>query len=417
MFPATLETLRNGARLALAPDPNAESVTFAVFVASGSRHEPKRLCGISHFIEHMLFKGTPSRTALEISQAIEGRGGSFNAATGEETTCFYATLPCEFLPVAAEILADMYIDAAIEEKEFLRERGVILEEIKMYADDPSSVVDENLSAALFKGHPLARPVAGTPETLAAMEPGMLRAYISKCYVPSATVIAVSGNFDPGDARALADERFGALAGGKAPRSPAFRAGAPVEHETTVSRDVQQEQLAVGFRTFGRNDPRRWAMLVFDSMMGRSMSSRLFQSIREKHGLSYDVRSYAQNFSDTGAWAVFMGLDPANEAQALEVLGKEFAKIKSRKPGAAELRRTKDYIEGTFRLSLETPRSRVFHIGPSVLNYGRILSVEEIVAGIEAVTAEDVTALADEILCDGAKAVSRVLPASLPKAVK
>ena len=414
MFPATLEKLRNGARMALMPDPNAESVTFAVFVKSGSRHEPAALGGISHFIEHMLFKGTPTRTALEISQAIEGRGGGFNAATGEESTLFYATMPCEFLPTAAEIIADMYMNASIPGVEFERERRVVLEEMKMYDDDPSSVVDENLSAALFCGHPLARPVIGTEETLAGMTPETLRAYIAKSYVPSATVIAVSGNFDPGDAKALAEKFFGTLSGGRPPRSPAFPRRRAPKPQTDAYRDVQQMQLAIGYRTFGRNDPRRWALNVLDAMMGRSMSSRLFQSIREKRGLSYDVHSTAQYFDDTGAWAVFLGLDPANESKARAAIDRELARIKAHKPSAAELRRTKDYLEGTFRLSLESPRSRVFHAGPSVLCYGRICTIEEIVDNIESVTAADVSAVANDVFDDSLKSVSRVMPESMRK---
>ena len=414
MPPATLEKLSNGMRLALAPDANAESVTLALFVASGSRHEPAALSGISHFIEHMLFKGTKLRTALDITQAIEGRGGNFNAATGEDYTCFFATLPWEFLPVAAEILSDMYLNASIPDAEFERERRVVEEEIKMYDDDPSSVVDENLSAALFKGHPLARPVVGFPRTLDAMTPQTLRDYMAKCYVPEATVAVVSGRFDPADARALVTEYFGALSGGRAPRSPRFRRTLPVTPEIKAARDVQQLQLAVGYRTFGRSDPRRWALMVFDNLMGRSMSSRLFQTIRERRGLSYDIRSCSQLFADTGAWAVFMGLDPKKESEALAALDREFAKIKAKRPSAAELRRTKDYIEGSFRLGLEAPRSRVFHLGPSVLYYSRIVPVEEVVGEIEKVTAEDVTAVANDILDNSMRSVSRVVPAGRAK---
>ena len=224
----------------------------------------------------------------------------------------------------------------------------------------------------------------------------------------------SGNFDPGDAKALAEKFFGTLSGGRPPRSPAFPVRRPPKPQTDAYRDVQQMQLAIGYRTFGRNDPRRWALNVLDAMMGRSMSSRLFQSIREKRGLSYDVHSTAQYFDDTGAWAVFLGLDPANESKARAAIDRELARIKAHKPSAAELRRTKDYLEGTFRLSLESPRSRVFHAGPSVLCYGRICTIEEIVDDIESVTAADVSAVANDVFDDSLKSVSRVMPESMRK---
>ena len=409
MPPATLETLPNGLRLVLAPDPNAESATFGLFLESGSRHEPAALGGISHFIEHMLFKGTATRTALEISRAIEGRGGNFNALTSEEGTCFYASMPYEFLSTAVDIVSDMYLNASIPDAEFERERRVIIEEIKMYDDDPSSVVDENLSAALFDGHALGRPVAGTPAKLMAMTPQTLRDYIKKAYAPSATVAVISGRFDPSSASALVRERFGSLPAGRPVKSSAFPASRAPKPSAEAKRDIQQLQLAAGFRTKGRDAADRYAYSLFDCMMGKSMSSRLFQSIREKRGLSYDVRSYLNLFRETGAWGVFMGLAPENEDKAMSVLEREFARAKSHKPSASELRRTKDFLEGSFRLGLESPRARLFYLGPCVINYGRIIPVAEMMAGFENVTPEQVMQAANEIIDDSARCISRVAP--------
>ena len=211
---ASLETLPNGLKLVLVPDDHVESVCFGLFVASGSRHEASKDAGISHFIEHMLFKGTATRTALAISQAIEGRGGNFNAYTSEEGTCFYAYLPCDYLPTAVDIISDMFVHAAIPDAEFARERQVILEEIKMYADEPDSVASENLSRALFPNNALGLPIAGSAATLDKMTPQTLREYIRRAYVPAATTAVVAGRFEPSAARALVEKALGGLAEGK-----------------------------------------------------------------------------------------------------------------------------------------------------------------------------------------------------------
>ena len=408
---ATLETLPNGLKLVLVPDDHVESVCFGLFVASGSRHEAAKDAGISHFIEHMLFKGTSTRSALAISQAIEGRGGNFNAYTSEEGTCFYAYLPCDYLPTAVDIISDMFVNAAIPDAEFARERQVILEEIKMYADEPDSVASENLSRALFPDNALGLPIAGSAATLDKMTPQTLRAYICRAYVPSATTAVVAGRFEPATARALVEKALGGLAEGKPlAHVPVNMRKRPVR-EVRAERDIQQVQLAMGFRTFGvrASARKKYAANVFDGLMGRSMSSRLFQSVREKRGLSYDIRSQIQFFEETGGWAVTAGLATDRVPQATEAIEREFVRIRAKKPGPAELNRTKEYLVGNFRLGLEQVRSRLFFFGNCVQTYGRILPPEEIVAGIAAVTADDVLAIANEILQEKNKSVSWVMP--------
>ena len=302
---ATLEKLGNGLRLVLAPDDHVESVCFGLFVASGSRHEAPADAGISHFIEHMLFKGTERRTALEISQAIEGRGGNFNAWTSEEGTCFYARLPCDCLDTGVDIISDMYLHAAIPDAEFARERLVILEEMKMYADEPDAVASENLSRALFPQNPVGQPIIGSEKTLMRMTPARLRAYIRKAYVPSATTAVVAGRFDADEVRRLVARSLGARRGGAPLGFARVKARPRPVREVRATRDVQQTQLALGYRTFGIHAPvrKKSAATVFDCLMGRSMSSRLFQSVRERRGLSYDIRSQLQLFEDVGGWAV------------------------------------------------------------------------------------------------------------------
>ena len=408
---AVLETLPNGLKLVLVPDDHVESVCFGLFVASGSRHEAAKEAGISHFIEHMLFKGTATRTALAISQAIEGRGGNFNAYTSEEGTCFYAYLPCDYLPTAVDIISDMFVHAAIPDAEFARERQVILEEIKMYADEPDSVASENLSRALFPDNALGLPIAGSAETLGRMTPQTLRKYIRRAYVPTATTAVVAGRFDPAAARALVENALGGLAGGRPlPYVPVKARQRPVK-EVRAERDIQQVQLAMGFRTFGVRAPARkkYAANVFDGLMGRSMSSRLFQSVREKRGLSYDIRSQLQFFEEVGGWAVTAGLATDRVPQAVSAIERELDRIRAKRPGAAELKRTKEYLVGNFRLGLEQVRARLFYFGNCVQTYGRILVPEEVVAGISAVTADDVLEIANEILQEKNKSVSWVVP--------
>lgn len=406
---ASLETLPNGLRLVLVPDSHAESVAFGLFVASGSRHEPAHVAGISHFIEHMLFKGTKTRSVTEITRTIEGHGGNFNAYTSEEGTCFYAVLPCEFLPAAVDVITDMYLHAAIPAAEFERERRVILEEIKMYDDEPDSVASENLSRALFPKNALGAPVAGSAKTLLPLTPADLRAYIHRAYVPAATVAVVVGNFDSADACALVSRVLGRLRPAKPLPFERIDSRVRVTPEIRAARDIQQVQLALGYRTFGQRDPRRYAATVFDGLMGRSMSSRLFQSVRERRGLSYDIRSSLQFFEDAGAWTVTAGLDTKRVPVALAAIRREIDRIRTTKVGAAELRRTKDYLIGNFRLAFEKPSSRLFYYGPCVLAYGHIVSPEEQIARTEAVTAADILAVAKAILDDRNLSISWVTP--------
>ena len=406
---AELETLPNGMRIVYAQDGRAESVSFGLFVASGSRHEGAKDAGVSHFIEHMLFKGTKKRSALAISQAIEGRGGNFNAWTSEEGTCFYAYLPAEGLAVAIDILCDMYLHAAIPAAEFARERHVILEEIKMYDDEPDSVAAENLSRQLFPGNALGLPIAGGEATLGKMTPSYLKRYMRRAYVPSDTVAVVAGRFDRAQARRLVAAHLGRMSSAKPVSFVPVDISVPVMPEMRVERDIQQVQLALGFRTFGTMDDRRYAAAVFNTLMGQTMSSRLFQSVRERRGLSYDIRSQLQLFADVGGWCVTAGLDAMRTSMALRAIDAEIDRIRQKKPSAAELRRTKDYLLGNFRLGFEQPRTRLFYFGLGVLAYGRIVPAAETVERIESVTSDDVLAVAQEILQDGNRAVSWVVP--------
>ena len=403
-----LGKLANGLRVAMLPC-EAESIAFGLFVSSGSRHETAKTAGISHFIEHMLFKGTATRTPIQITQAIEGRGGNFNACTGEEGTCYYAHMPDDCLEEAVDVISDMYLNATIPDDEFVREKGVVLEEIKMYADEPDSVAMENLQRNLFPGSALGAPVAGGPASLVPLRPVDLRRYIRTHYLPCNTIAVVVGNFDPGRALRIVSSRLGAFRrSAKAPTADNAARGRVVR-EQTVRRDVQQTQIALGYRTFGLRDPRKYAASVFDALMGRGMSSRLFQEIREKRGLSYDVSSRMHMFSDAGAWTITAGVDPGKAAAAVKTVDRELARICARRVSAAELRRTKEFMIGNFRLSHEKVTSKLFFCGSTLQAFGRIVRPEEQIDGIRAVTADDVRAVAQAIIRPEMRSLSMVVP--------
>ena len=403
-----LKTLRNGLRAVLVPC-EAESIAFGLFVASGSRHEDAAHAGISHFIEHMLFKGTPTRSPLDITQAIEGRGGNFNACTGEESTCYFAHLPNECLDEAIDILSDMYLRATIPADEFAREQQAVIEEIKMYADEPDSVALENLQRNLFPASTLGAPIADSAASLGPLTPAVLRRYVKTHHRPDNPIAVLVGAFDPGKALRTLEAKLGRFA-----RKAAASAAAEEDHGTvvptaSVTREINQAQLALGYRTFGLRDPRKYAATVLDAVLGRGMSSRLFQEVREKRGLSYDISSRLHLFADAGMFTVTAGLDASKADAARATIDRELARITTTRVGAEELRRTKEFLVGNFRLSHEKMTSKLFFYGQTMLAFGRLVSPAEQIAGIRAVTATDVRDVAREIFRPENRSLSWVLP--------
>ena len=404
------ETLKNGLRVVYVPC-EAESVAFGLFVSSGSRHEPPKVAGISHFIEHMLFKGTPTRRPIDITRAIEGRGGNFNAFTGEEATCYYAHLPDEYLKEAVDIISDMYLHALIPAEEFVREKKVVIEEIRMYADEPDAVAMENLQRSLFPSNPLGAPVAGSPETLLPLKPADLRKYIRSHYLPSNTVAVVAGHFDESAAHDVLTRTLGRLRSSAVPPSSALPVdfALPPVAEVSVSKEINQAQLALGYRTFGIRDSRKYAATVMDAILGRGMSSRLFQEVREKRGLSYDISSRMQFFSDAGMFTVSAGLDRAKAAKALATIDRELRRICEKRVSSAELNRVKEFLVGNFRLSHEKVTSKLFFYGATMSSFGRLVLPSEQVEGIAAVSSADVQDVANAILRPENRSLSWVLP--------
>ncbi len=404
------ETLKNGLRVVYVPC-EAESVAFGLFISSGSRYEEARVAGISHFIEHMLFKGTPTRRPIDITRAIEGRGGNFNAFTGEEATCYYAHLPDEYLNEAVEILGDMYLNASMPDDEFAREKQVVIEEIRMYADEPDAVAMENLQRSLFPCNPVGAPVAGSAASLSPLKPTDLKRYVRSHYLPQNTVAVIAGHFDESAAHDVLVRTFGRFRAGRhtVPAIVPVDFSVPPVAEVSVTKDVNQAQLALGYRSFGIHDPRKYAATVMDAILGRGMSSRLFQEVREKRGLSYDISSRMQFFEDAGMFTVSAGLDRTKTAKALSTIDRELMRIRTKRVSAAELNRVKEFLIGNFKLSHEKVTSKLFFYGATMSSFGRLVMPREQVEGIAAVSAADVQEVANEILKPENRSISWVLP--------
>ena len=406
--------LKNGATVVSAPIADAESVSVGIWVGAGGRHEKASLNGASHFLEHMLFKGTPTRSALAISQAIEGRGGYLNAFTQEEGTCYYARLPHEYLKQAFDVLSDMYLNAVIKEDDFNRERDVILEEIKMYQDQPQHVVQEKLQEVMFKGHALGAPLSGDEASLRKMSRETLLRYKARAYAPGSTVFAFAGRLDHAACVACAEKAVGGVRKAAGLDFARVDGRVPQGRLSLVKKEIAQVHAVVGFRVFGRHDDRRYALRVLNGLLGENMSSRLFQSVRERRGLCYSIQSSFQLFEETGLFAVSGGFDTQRAVAALKLTAKEMRRVLDTPVGASEMKRAKDYLLGTFRLGLESTSNQMMYIAESLLNYGRVVSPDETIAGIQAVTADDVQRVAADVFEPSRMTLSLVVPTIQPE---
>ena len=406
--------LKNGATVVSSSNAEAESVAVGIWVGVGGRHEKASVNGVSHFLEHMLFKGTPTRSALAISQAIEGRGGYLNAFTQEEGTCYYARLPYEYLPQAFDVLSDMYLNASVKEDDFNRERDVILEEIKMYQDLPQHVVQEKLQEVMFKGHALGAPLSGDEATLRKMSRETLLRYKAQAYAPGSTVFAFAGRLEHAACVACVEKAIGGVRKAKGLDFKRVDGTVAQEPLALVKKEIAQVHAVVGFRVFGRHDDRRYALRVLNGILGENMSSRLFQSVRERRGLCYSIQSSFQLFEETGVFTVSGGFDVQRAVAALRLTAKEIRRLMDTKVTAPELKRTKDYLLGSFRLGLEGTGNQMMYIAESLLNYGRVVRPEETIAGIQAVTADDVRRVAEDVFEPSRMTLSLVVPTTQPE---
>ena len=385
-----VSTGRGGLRVVSEPVPGVRSVAIGVWIGVGSRFERAEEAGISHFLEHMLFKGTPTLSPEEIAQVFDGLGGEVNAATGKDYTVLYCRVLDELVDRAMPVLTDMLQRPTLADLD--QEREVVLEEIAMYEDEPQDQIHDLASVAVFPDQALGRPVIGTAQVIGSVPADGVRAYHEGHYTAPNIVVAAAGNITHERVAELADGLLGDL-----PREPgagvyeAARPGSP----TLVVKEKATEQyhLCLGGPGLSRNDPRRHAQSVLDAVLGGSMSSRLFQEIREKRGLAYSVGSYAVGYADTGQVGVYLGTREDNLATACEVVGAELRRIAEEPLPEDELRRAKDHLKGRLVLGLESSGTRMNRIGRAVLTGTELLTVDETVDRIEAVTADDVLDLA------------------------
>jgi predicted Zn-dependent peptidase len=396
--------LPGGLRVITETMPTVRSVSFGVWVGVGSRDETPALAGSSHYLEHVLFKGTKRRDAMEISAALDAVGGEMNAFTSKEYTCFYARVLDNDLPLAVDVISDMMTSSVVRTSDVDSERGVILEEIAMHEDDPGDVVHDAFAEALFGDTPLGRPILGTVESITSLQRTAIHGYYRRRYRPENMVIAAAGNLDHAKVVRLVAKAFGEMLNGDAQidrrptpprvggRPPASRSGVSV-----VKRPTEQAHLVLGVPALSRVDDRRFALGVLNGALGGGMSSRLFQEIREKRGLAYSVYSYAAHHAETGMFGVYAGCQPAKAAEVLEICREQLDLVATGGITSEELARGKGQLAGALVLGLEDTGSRMSRLGKAELVYGEILTVDELLGRIKAVTLEQVREVAASVL--------------------
>lgn len=385
--------LENGMTVATAEMPHMASVSVGLWVGTGGRHEPAALNGVSHFIEHMLFKGTKRRTARDISAAIEGMGGYVNAYTSEESTCYYCKAQAGRFPAMLDVLMDMFLESQFAPAEMRKERAVIKEEIALYLDQPSQHVHDILNEIMWPNHPLGRCLTGTNESLDRITRGRLMRFHQEHYVGANSMLVAAGQIDHREAVRRARRFVRRLPAGRRPSSqpvePVFQGPALRCH----TRETTQTQLALGFPACSRHDDRRYALRLLNTILGENMSSRLFQTLREDHGLAYSIQSNLNFLDDTGAFVIAAGVEPDNLRRTLRFIARELRALARRAPSRRELRQAYDYLMGQLELSLEATGSQANWIGENILAYRRIVPLDEIKRKLRAVTPEELRKLA------------------------
>lgn len=385
-------TLPNGVRLISERLDTVRTVSVGIWIGNGSRYEPAALSGISHFIEHMIFKGTEKRSARHIAIAIDALGGQANAFTDKECTCYYMKVLDARLQNAVSILADMFLHSRFAQEDIDLERGVILEEIDMYEDSPEDVAIDKLFEQCYADSALGRPILGTAETLAGIDSAAMHGYMKQYYRPEDTVIAVSGHFADEDLEYIA-ELFSRMDGaGRNQFTPAQY------HPSLLLREkeIEQNHLCLSFPGVSLRSGDRYAMNLLSSIIGGGMSSRLFQSVREQNGLCYSVYSFTTPHLDTGLFSVYAGLGAETERQALALIVRELHAFCENGPEPDELSRCREQVKTTLLMGLESTGNRMMTIGRSELLRGEVLPIERVLAAYDSVTAADVLSLARRV---------------------
>jgi predicted Zn-dependent peptidase len=382
--------LPGGLRVFSEPLEEATSVALGVWIRAGSRDESHEVAGITHLMEHMLFKGTPEMDALQVAQAFESIGAQENAATGEEYTVLYARFLPEHLERALEVMSDMVLRPTLADLE--REREVIVEEIRMYEDRPDQMADEHLSSLIFHDDPLGRPIIGSAETVRGVDHDTLRAFHAGTYTAPNVFVVGAGKLEVGELERMVEEKLSDLPQGE-PFVREVRPGSPESRFFYKHKETEQYHVSVGALGIPARSEDRYAMAALNNVLGGGMSSRFFQEVREKRGLAYAVYSYHQGYSDAGAIKTYVGSTTGNIEEAVKVIAEQLRRIQEEAISEEELYRTKQQLKSSTLLALESTTARMNRVGRSVITGTELLTPDEISARIEAVSADDIRRLA------------------------
>ncbi len=390
-------TLDNGLRVITATMPHTRSVSICIFIGVGSRYETETQAGISHFIEHLCFKGTPKRaTAREISEAIEGVGGILNGGTDKEITVYWCKVAQQYFPLVLDVLTDMLLHSRFDPVDIEKERQVIIEEINMSKDSPSQQVDMLIDELLWPNHPLGRDITGSKESVAAITRDMMLDYMAGQYQPDNTVIAIAGNIQHQQAVTAVSQALGGWTN-QQPRSGYLTYKGQQNRRLQVeTRDTKEAHLCLALPGLPLLHPKRFTLDLLNVILGEGMSSRLFVEIRDKLGLTYSIHSYVEHFLDSGSVTVYAGVEPKNLSIVIKAILEQLAQLKELVP-ESELSKAKELSKGRLLLRMEDSRSVAGWVGGQEILTGRILNVEQVVSIIDAITAEELRQLAQELL--------------------
>ncbi len=398
------KVLPNGLTILTEEMQQIRSVSIGIWIKSGSRHEEAEVNGISHFVEHMVFKGTRTRTALDIARQMDSIGGNMDAFTGKETICFNAKVLDEHLPIAIDVLSDIVLNPIFESKDITREKGVILEEIKMDEDNPDYLVHEIFTQNFWKDHPLGKPILGTKETVRKFDQDVVLGFYSKQFNPGNMVISAAGSLNHDEFVRLVTQKFEHLK----PTQNGFHVVPPKVIAKIVTRNkksLEQVQICLGVPSPHISHEKRYVSYILSTLLGGGMSSRLFQKIREEQGLVYSIYSDLNPYRDTGCMLVYAGTSSETAADVVRSIVAEFRQLKSDRITDDELRRVKDQLKGSLMLSLESSSARMSNLARQEMYFDRFFDLDEIIDRVEAVTAEQLRDMATEMFTSESIAVT------------
>lgn len=388
--------LDNGVSVVTEQVPEFRSCTLGVWIGTGSRFEAESQAGVSHFLEHILFKGTTNRSAYEIARLMDGVGGQLNAFTEKERTCYYARVMDQHVPLAVDVLSDMLLNSLLDPEEVERERGVILEEIKMFEDTPDDRIMTLFTDAVWGSHPLGRQIIGTREVVGEMSSPTLRSYMDERYVAGNVMVAAAGRVEHDAFVDLVRSHLGDRLPGGQFNPPTSRPTAAASR-AIYSKDCEQAYVCFGRDGLAYTDERRYVMMVMDSILGGSMSSRLFQEIREKRGLVYSVGTFQNAYLDSGLFGIYAGTSASNVERVLGLCRTILMDVRRGGLTAEELGRAKELLKGNMALAMESTSARMLRLARSVAYHDRLIPVEEVISRVESVTQEQVLELASWLL--------------------